>query len=563
MSIGPSYGYRPDRPLFSRGNERSIITSVYNRIALDVSSMTVQHVRLDGSDRFKEVIESGLNNCLTVEANVDQTGRAFMQDIVMSMLDEGCVAIIPVDTNFDPEKTGGIDIETMRTGKILEWFPQHVKVRVYNDQRGEKEDILVPKSTVGIVENPFYAVMNEPNSTMQRLIRKLNLLDAIDEQNSSGKLNLIIQLPYVIKTEARRQQAELRRQDIENQLASSKYGVAYTDGTEHVVQLNRPVENNLMSQIEYLTRKAQEATDAKTAATLAEGEVKAAEERVRTIRSEAETLGAQATADRNAAEEARTAAEAARDAASNSQNGAKASEDAAAASKTDAEAAKTAAVDARDKAQIAKTAAENALESAENSEANAKTYKESAAESAATAQQYSGKPPKPENGIWWIWDAEKGAYVNTNISCELTGPTGNGIQSIQLTQGNHTPGSTDIYTVTMTDGSKYNIAVYNGLNGTGTGDVLGIHFDLVLPASGWSNGSITVAESRLVAAAKYKYLIDAYEASREEYLECNVRPKDISTTGFITFVNDTDPIKDITVNIVRLELSVNAEEGGE
>ena len=253
MSIGPSYGYRPDRPLFSRGNERSIITSVYNRIALDVSSMTVQHVRLDGSDRFKEVIESGLNNCLTVEANVDQTGRAFMQDIVMSMLDEGCVAIIPVDTNFDPEKTGGIDIETMRTGKILEWFPQHVKVRVYNDQRGEKEDILVPKSTVGIVENPFYAVVNEPNSTMQRLIRKLNLLDAIDEQNSSGKLNLIIQLPYVIKTEARRQQAELRRQDIENQLASSKYGVAYTDGTEHVVQLNRPVENNLMSQIEYLT----------------------------------------------------------------------------------------------------------------------------------------------------------------------------------------------------------------------------------------------------------------------------------------------------------------------
>ena len=296
---------------------------------------------------------------------------------------------------------------------------------------------------------------------------------------------------------------------------------------------------------------------------LAEGEVKAAEERVRTIRSEAETLGAQATAYRNAAEEARAAAEAARDAAANSQNGAKASEDAAAVSKTDAEAAKTAAVDARDKAQTAKTAAENARESAENSEANAKTYKESAAESAATEQQYSGKPPKPENGTWWIWDAEKGTYVNTNISCELTGPTGNGIQSIQLTQGNHTPGSTDIYTVTMTDGSKYNIAVYNGLNGTGTGDVLGIHFDLVLPASGWSNGSITVAESRLVAAAKYKYLIDAYEASREEYLECSVRPKDISTTGFITFVNDTDPIKDITVNIVRLELSVNAEEGGE
>lgn len=322
-------------------------------------------------------------------------------------------------------------------------------------------------------------------------------------------------------------------------------------------------ETEAKNSEEIAKQKAQEATDAKTAATLAEGEVKAAEERVRTIRSEAETLGAQATADRNAAEEARAAAEAARDAAANSQNGAKASEDAAAVSKTDAESAKTAAVDARDKAQTAKTAAENARESAENSEANAKTYKESAAESAATAQQYSGKPPKPENGTWWIWDAEKGTYVNTNISCELTGPTGNGIQSIQLTQGNHMPGSTDIYTVTMTDGSKYNIAVYNGLNGTGTGDVLGIHFDLVLPASGWSNGSITVAESRLVAAAKYKYLIDAYEASREEYLECNVRPKDISTTGFITFVNDTDPIKDITVNIVRLELSVNAEEGGE
>lgn len=315
-------------------------------------------------------------------------------------------------------------------------------------------------------------------------------------------------------------------------------------------------ETEAKNSEEIAKQKAQEATDAKTAATLAEGEVKAAEERVRTIRSEAETLGAQATADRNAAEEARAAAEAARDAAANSQNGAKASENAAAVSKTDAEAAKTAAVDARDKAQTAKTAAEN-------SEANAKTYKESAAESAATAQQYSGKPPKPENGTWWIWDAEKGTYVNTNISCELTGPTGNGIQSIQLTQGNHTPGSTDIYTVMMTDGSKYNIAVYNGLNGTGTGDVLGIHFDLVLPASGWSNGSITVAESRLVAAAKYKYLIDAYEASREEYLECNVRPKDISTTGFITFVNDTDPVKDITVNIVRLELSVNAEEGGE
>ena len=252
-SFGPSYSYRPDRPIFSRGNERSIVTSVYNRIALDVSSMTIQHVRLDENDRFKEVIESGLNNCLNLEANIDQTGRAFVQDIVMSMLDEGCVAIVPVDTTFNPKETGSFDISTMRTGKILEWYPQHVKVRVYNDRKGEKEEILVPKSTVAIVENPFYSVMNEPNSTMQRLIRKLNLLDAIDEQSGSGKLNLIIQLPYVIKTAARRQQAEERRKDIEEQLSGSKYGVAYTDGTEHVVQLNRPVDNNLMSQIEYLT----------------------------------------------------------------------------------------------------------------------------------------------------------------------------------------------------------------------------------------------------------------------------------------------------------------------
>ena len=252
-SVGPGYSVRPDRPLFSRGTERSIITSVYNRIALDVSSMTIQHVRLDEDDRFKEVIESGLNSCMNLEANLDQSGRAFVQDIVMSMLDEGCVAIIPVDTTISPTESGSFEINTMRTGKILEWFPQHVRIRAYNDRRGEKEDVLVPKSTVAIVENPFYAVMNEPNSTMQRLIRKLNLLDAIDEQSGSGKLNLIIQLPYVIKSEARRQQAENRRKDIEDQLAGSKYGVAYTDGTERVVQLNRPVENNLMSQIEYLT----------------------------------------------------------------------------------------------------------------------------------------------------------------------------------------------------------------------------------------------------------------------------------------------------------------------
>lgn len=250
--IGPSYHYRPDRPIFSRGNERSIITSVYNRIALDVAAITIQHVRLDDEGRFTSVMNTSLNSCLSLEANLDQTGRAFIQDIVQSMLDEGCVAIVPVDTDDDPEE-GSWKIETMRTGKILEWYPQHVKVRVYNEQTGKKEDVLVPKRTVAIVENPFYTVMNEPNSTMQRLIRKLNILDAIDEQSGSGKLNLIIQLPYVIKTEARRQQAEKRRKDIEEQLSGSKYGVAYTDGTEHVVQLNRPVDNNLMSQIEYLT----------------------------------------------------------------------------------------------------------------------------------------------------------------------------------------------------------------------------------------------------------------------------------------------------------------------
>lgn len=252
-SIGPSYSYRPDRPIFSRGNERSIVTSVYNRIALDVASISIQHVRLDEDGRFLSVMEnSSLNNCFELEANIDQTGRAFIQDVVISMLDEGCVAIVPVDTDIDPE-SGSFKIDSMRTGKIVEWYPKHVKVHVYNDRTGRKEDIVLPKSKVAIVENPFYAVMNESNSTLQRLIRKLNILDAIDEQSGSGKLNLIIQLPYVIKTEARRRQAENRRKDIEDQLAGSKYGVAYTDGTEHVVQLNRPVDNNLMSQIEYLT----------------------------------------------------------------------------------------------------------------------------------------------------------------------------------------------------------------------------------------------------------------------------------------------------------------------
>ena len=252
---GPSYSYRPDRMRFSRGNERSIITSVFNRISTDVANIDIKHVKLDKNGRYSFDMDSGLNTCLTLEANIDQTGRAFRQDIVMSMLDEGCVAIVPVDTTTDPSSvtTGAYDILSMRTGKVLEWYPTKVKVRVYNDRTGNKEDIIVPKNTVSIIENPFFAVMNEPNSTMQRLIRKLNLLDFIDEQSGSGKLDLIIQLPYIIKTDARRDQAEKRRKDIENQLAGSKYGIAYTDGTEKITQLNRPVENNLMKQIEYLT----------------------------------------------------------------------------------------------------------------------------------------------------------------------------------------------------------------------------------------------------------------------------------------------------------------------
>lgn len=253
QDVGPGYSSRPDRIRLTRGNERSIITSVYNRIALDVAALNVQHIRLDENGRFLSVIQDGLNTCLTVEANIDQTARAFIQDIVVSMLDEGCVAIVPVDTTYDPSVTGSYDIQTMRVGKILDWYPQHVRVRLYNERTGTKENILVPKSTVAIIENPLYVVVNEPNSTMQRLIRKLNLLDVIDEQSGSGKLDLIIQLPYVIKTEARRQQAENRRKDIEAQLSGTKYGIAYADGTERITQLNRSVNNNLMSQIEYLT----------------------------------------------------------------------------------------------------------------------------------------------------------------------------------------------------------------------------------------------------------------------------------------------------------------------
>lgn len=250
---GIGYSYRPDRPRLTRGNERTLLASVSNRIALDVAQMNINHCRLDENNRFLEIIDSGLNTCLTLEANIDQTGRAFIQDAVISMFDEGVVAIVPVDTTLDPSKSGSYDINTMRTGKILEWYPKHVKVRLYNEETGNKEDIILPKKTVAIVENPFYAVVNEPNSTLQRLLNKLKLLDVTDEQTASGKLDMIIQLPYIIKSEARRKQAEQRRKDIEDQLSGSKYGIAYTDGTERITQLNRSLENNLMKQIEYLT----------------------------------------------------------------------------------------------------------------------------------------------------------------------------------------------------------------------------------------------------------------------------------------------------------------------
>lgn len=251
--IGPSYYYRPDRFRYNGGNERSIVTSVFNKIATDVASIDIMHVRLDKDGRYLEPIDSGLNNCLTLEANIDQTAHAFKIDAIMSMLGEGCIAMVPVETTFDPNLTTAFDILSMRTGKIVEWYPEHVKVQVFNEKTGNREDVTLPKRAVSIIENPFYSVMNAPSSTLQRLIKKLNLLDAIDEQSGSGKLDLIIQLPYLIKTEARRQQAENRRKDIETQLAGSKYGIAYTDGTERITQLNRPVENNLMKQIEYLT----------------------------------------------------------------------------------------------------------------------------------------------------------------------------------------------------------------------------------------------------------------------------------------------------------------------
>lgn len=250
---GMSYYYRPDRPRFTRGNERSIVTSVYNRIAMDAASIDVRHVKLDDNRRYLETIDSELNDRFSLEANIDQTGRAFVQDIVMSMLDEGCVAVAPIHTSTDPDLTGSYKIHSLRVGKIVEWRPDAVKVRLYNDMTGRKEEVYFTKKTVAIIENPLYSVVNEPNSTMQRLVRKLSLLDVTDEQTASGKLDLIIQLPYIIKSEARRRQAEQRRKEIEDQLAGSKYGIAYIDGTESITQLNRSLENNLLKQIEYLT----------------------------------------------------------------------------------------------------------------------------------------------------------------------------------------------------------------------------------------------------------------------------------------------------------------------
>jgi len=252
---GNVYTYRPDRLYLPRGNEKSITTSIFNRIALDVAAITIRHVRLDENNRMTGIIESGLDYCLNTEANIDQTGRSFIQDLVMSMLDEGCIAAVPVDTDINP-KNGSFEVRTIRVGEIVQWYPRHVKIRLYNDQTGKKQDVILPKKVVAIIENPLYAVVNEPNSTMQRLKRKLALMDAVDEQTGSGKLDLIVQLPYVIKTKQREIQAENRRQSIEDQLKNSKYGIAYTDGTERIVQLNRPIENNLLPNIEYLTKMA-------------------------------------------------------------------------------------------------------------------------------------------------------------------------------------------------------------------------------------------------------------------------------------------------------------------
>ena len=254
QQYGMTQSFRPDRNTLRITNERSIIASILTRMEMDVASIDLLHVRLDDDKRFLEEIDSGLNNCLTVEANLDQAARAFRQDIAQTLFDEGVAAIVPVDTTLNPNVTGGYDILTLRVGKITEWMPKHIKVDLYNEDKGKRQQIVIPKKMAAIVENPLYSVMNEPNSTLQRLIRALNTMDTMDEKNAQGKLDLIIQLPYTIKSEARQQQAEKRRKDIEFQLTGSKYGIAYTDATEKVTQLNRPVENNLLQKVEYLTK---------------------------------------------------------------------------------------------------------------------------------------------------------------------------------------------------------------------------------------------------------------------------------------------------------------------
>lgn len=253
VSYGEGSYYKPDRQRSVGPADRSIVIAIYNRIAVDVASNTIQHVRVDANGRYIAEMPSGLNNCLTLEANIDQSSEAFIRDVVITMLKKGCIAVVPVDTSINPAVSSSYDVRTLRVGEIIQWFPEHVLVRLYNDKKGRKEDIVLPKRTTGIIENPFYEIMNEPNSTLQRLIRKLALLDSVDEQSSSGKLDLIIQLPYVVKSDAKRQQAEQRRKDIEMQLRGSKYGIAYTDGTERITQLNRPIENNLLNQIQFLT----------------------------------------------------------------------------------------------------------------------------------------------------------------------------------------------------------------------------------------------------------------------------------------------------------------------
>ena len=252
LNTGQASYYRPDQVRMRVSNDRSLITAIYNRIAMDVAANKIEHVKVDENGRYLNKVDDGLNNCLTLEANLDQTSRAFIQDAVLSMLEDGTVALVPTNANLDPTKSTSYDIQTMRVGKVVLWMPKHVKVNIYDEETGNREDVIFPKSMVSIVQNPFYSVMNEPNSTLQRLIRKLSILDAIDEQSGAGKLDLIIQLPYVIKSPQRKEQAEARRKDIEMQLSGSKYGIAYTDGTERITQLNRPIENNLMNQIEYL-----------------------------------------------------------------------------------------------------------------------------------------------------------------------------------------------------------------------------------------------------------------------------------------------------------------------